>query len=204
MELWYAPTSPFARKVRVAAHELGLAERLRLIEVDPWSDARLRDLNPLAKVPTLVLDGGEAVWESSLIVERLADICGDRALAPPAGPARWEALSLQALADGASTAAGRLYADERRGPGQRSEAMLARFRAAIDATLRRLETSELTERFTIGEISVAVLLGYLDFRGLCGGWRETHPGLAAWLSRMRARESLAATEHPATDVAKGR
>lgn len=59
MKLWYAPTAPFARKVRVAAHELGLAEKLQLVEVDPWSDPRLRALNPLAKVPTLVLDDGE-------------------------------------------------------------------------------------------------------------------------------------------------
>jgi hypothetical protein len=53
MRLWYAPTSPFARKTRIAAHELGLAERIELVEVNPWTDGRLRAFNPLAKVPTL-------------------------------------------------------------------------------------------------------------------------------------------------------
>jgi glutathione S-transferase len=197
MELWYAATSPFARKVRIAAHELGLADRLGLVEVDPWTDPRLRALNPLGKVPTLVLDDGEVVWESGLIVERLANLCGDRSLVPLTGDARWKALSLQALADGACTAAGRLYADERRGPGQRSEAMLDRFRAGIEATLRQLETIGLADRFAVGEIAVAVLLGYLDFRGLQSGWRESHPGLGAWFARVQARGSMASTRHPA-------
>ncbi|WP_225411637.1 glutathione S-transferase N-terminal domain-containing protein [Stigmatella hybrida] len=69
MELWYAPTSPFARKVRIAAHELGLAGCLRLVEVTPWTDARLRALNPLSKVPTLVLDSGEVLYESGVLCE---------------------------------------------------------------------------------------------------------------------------------------
>jgi glutathione S-transferase len=69
MQLWYAPTSPFARKVRIAAHELGLAYRIGLIKADPWTDKRLRALNPLAKVPTLVLDDGRALYESALICQ---------------------------------------------------------------------------------------------------------------------------------------
>jgi len=89
MELWYAPTSPFARKVRVAAHELGVADAIQLVEVDPWTDPRLRNLNPLAKVPTLVLDDGEIVWESGLIAERLDALSGAPALFPPAGTERW-------------------------------------------------------------------------------------------------------------------
>ncbi len=160
MELWYAPTSPFARKVRVAAHELGVADAIQLAEVDPWTDPRLRNLNPLAKVPTLVLDDGEIVWESGLISERLDALSGASELFPPLGIERWRALSLQALADNACTAAGRLYADERRPSEARSETMLARFRRAIDASLDYLETAELRSSPTIGEISAGALLGY--------------------------------------------
>jgi glutathione S-transferase len=58
MKLFYAPTSPFARKVRVTAHELRLEDRIELVLVNPWSDAELRSLNPLAKVPTLIRDDG--------------------------------------------------------------------------------------------------------------------------------------------------
>ena len=195
MELWYAPTSPFARKVRVAAHELGIADQLHLIEVDPWTDARLRALNPLAKVPTLVLDDGEVVWESGLIAERLEDIAGGVTLFPPVGPDRWRALSLQALADGAVTAAGRLFADENRPAGERADAMLTRFRQAIEASLDRLESAELSSDPTIGEISVAVLLGYLDFRWPDRPWLGSRAQLKAWYAVFAERSSMAGTSH---------
>ena len=195
MDLWYAPTSPFARKARVVAHELGLADHLRLIEVDPWTDPRLRALNPLAKVPTLVLDDGETVWESGLIAERLEYIAGGHGLFPPPGPERWRALSLQALADGAATAAGRLFADENRQPSERSEAMLTRFRRAIDASVDRLEVAELSSSPTIGEISVAVLLGYLYFRWPARPLLADRPRLDAWYAAFAQRASILATPY---------
>lgn len=195
MELWYAPTSPFARKVRVAAHELGLAEKLRLVQVDPWNDAGLRALNPLAKVPTLVLDDGEAVWESGLIAERLEDVAGSRALFPPAGPQRWRALSLHALADGAAIAAGRLFAEENRHAGERAEAMVARLRQAIDASLDRLEKGEFPSDLTIGEISLAVLLAYLHFRWPGRLWLAGRPRLEAWYTVFGDRASMRATPY---------
>jgi glutathione S-transferase len=193
MQLWYSPTSPFARKARIAALELGLAGRLEPVEIDPWTDPRLRALNPLAKVPTLVLDDGEAVWESGLIAERLEAMAGGHVLFPPEGAERWRALGLQVLADGACTAAGRLFADERRQPGDRTEFMLARLRAAIEAVVDRLETQPLSAAPTIGEISVAVLLGYLDFRWPDRDWRATRPSLAAWFETFAQRPSMAAT-----------
>jgi glutathione S-transferase len=200
MELWYAPTSPFARKVRVAAHELGLQSRLWLVETNPWSDAKLRALNPLAKVPTLVLDDGEVLWESGVIAERLEALGRSHGLFPAASPERWRALSLQALADGACTAAGRLFADENRPVNERSEAMLVRFAEAIEATLDYLERTALVDPPTIGEISIAVLLGYLDFRWPNRGWRAQRPGLAAWYERFAARPAMLQTAHrlPAT------
>lgn len=201
MELWYAPTSPFARKIRVVAHELGLQSGLRLVETNPWSDTNLRALNPLAKVPTLVLDDGNVWWESGLIAERLEALGGGHRLFPAAGPERWRALSLQALADGACTAAGRLFSDENRRPNERSQAMLVRFAEAIEASLDYLEQAALVDPPTIGEISVAVLLGYLDFRWPDRGWeRARRPGLTAWYERFAARPAMLQTEHrlPAT------
>jgi glutathione S-transferase len=195
MQLWYAPTSPFARKARMAAHELGLTPSLELVETNPWTSIPLRHLNPLAKVPTLVLDDGEVVWESGLICERLEALTGDARLFPPVGPERWRALSLQALSDGASTAAGRLFADESRPEGQRSEAMLARFRQAIDATLDNLETTALRPDPTIGEVSIAAMLAYLDFRWPGHAWRKTRSHLATWFEIVSARPSMTQTEY---------
>lgn len=204
MELWYAPTSPFSRKVRVAAHEIGDAANLALVETDPWTDPRLRALNPLAKVPALLTEDGEILWESGLIVEWLAAFADRPDIVPPEGPRRWRALSLQALADGACTAAGRLHADERRRPDERCEAMLLRFEAALEATLDHLEDTPLLDQPAIGEISVAVLLAYLDFRWPARDWRGPRPELARWFDRFSTRPSMAATayrlltrDHPA-------
>jgi glutathione S-transferase len=195
MELWYAPTSPFSRKVRVAAHEIGEAAELALVETDPWSDPRLRGLNPLAKVPVLLLEDGEVIWESGLIVEWLAAFADRPDIVPPTGARRGRALSLQALADGACTAAGRLFADERRRPDERCEALLLRFETALEASLDHLEDMPLFDGPAIGEISVAVLLAYLDFRWPGRDWRGPRPELARWFERFSARPSMAATAY---------
>ncbi|SET98144.1 glutathione S-transferase family protein [Stigmatella erecta] len=196
MELWYAPTSPFARKVRIAAHELGLAGRLRLVEVNPWTDARLRALNPLSKVPTLVLDSGEVLYESGVLCEYLDSLAPEPHLFPSVGPPRWRALLLQGLADGANTAAGRLFAEERRPAHLRAEDMMDRFRQAIGAALHEMEPQALlTGPLSIGEVSAATLLGYLDFRWPERDWRASHPRLAAWFQQLDARPSMRETRH---------
>lgn len=195
MQLWYAPTSPFARKARIAAHELGLGDRLGLVETNPWTSRDLRRLNPLSKVPTLVLDNGEVVWESSLIAERLEALAGGHQLFPPNGLERWRALSLQGLSDGAATVAGRLFADEHRPEDQRSETMMARFQETIEATLDHLEAETLRQDPTIGEVSIAAMLGYLDFRWPDRPWRNRRDGLAAWFEVFARRPSMTATAH---------
>jgi glutathione S-transferase len=195
MELWYTTTSPFARKVRIAAAELGWDDRIRLVRVDPWTDERLRALNPLAKVPTLVLDDGTALPESALICEWLDALGAGRRLMPSDGARRWRALRLQALADGAMTAVGRLFADERHPESERASGMMARFAAARDAVLDGLEQESLQAEPEIGEIAVAALLGYLDFRWPERHWRDGRPRLSAWMDGMAARPSLIATRH---------
>ena len=115
MKLWYSPTSPFARKVRMAAFELRLPDdTFDLIEVDPWSDAQLRGINPLGKVPVLRLDDGGVLYESSVIVEYMNTVVMG-GLIPAMGRSRWTTLRMQGLCDGVATAAGRLFAGEQRG-----------------------------------------------------------------------------------------
>jgi glutathione S-transferase len=201
MQLWYAPTSPFSRKVRIAAYELGQTQRIELIEVNPWSDQRLRGLNPLSKVPTLILETGEALFESAVVCDYLDSLVPARRLYPSEGYKRWGALLLQGLADGASTSAGRLYADEQRPENERSPSMMQRFRLAIDASLTMLEGHQhLAEGFTIGHVSVAAFLGYLKFRWPEKDWCASRPEIDAWFRDFSERPSMTTTQHKVARV----
>ncbi|MGK3959409.1 glutathione S-transferase N-terminal domain-containing protein [Sorangium sp. So ce118] len=197
MKLFYAPTSPFARKVRVTAHELQLGDRIELVLVNPWSDAELRSLNPLAKVPTLVRDDGQVLFESALICEYLDHVAAG-GLCPAPGEARWSALLRQGIADGISAAAGRLFADEHRPAHERSGSVMQRQAAAIEAGLDRLERDAGTfsrELADIGAVAVACALGYLDFRWPDRAWRGGRTELARWFDVAGQRQSMVATQH---------
>ena len=106
MKLYYSSTSPFVRKCLVAAHELGLADRIELVTVvtmpTAHNDALMRD-NPLCKLPTLITDEGQALYDSRVICEYLNDLGGGRLI--PAGGGKWAALVDQSLADGILDAA---------------------------------------------------------------------------------------------------
>ena len=201
MQLWHASTSPFARKAVIAMRELNLAGVIQLVEVNPWTDQRLRRLNPLSKVPTLVRPDGPPLIESAVICEYFDALATEGRLFrlfPAAGEARWRALRLQALADGVANAATRLHADERRAPFERSQVMMARFREGIEAGLSELEREAAGlagEAPTIGEIAIAAATGYLEFRWPDRDWLAARPGLAAWFTPFRRRGSMTASEY---------
>jgi glutathione S-transferase len=199
MKLYYSPPSPFARKVIVAAHELGLIDRITLEKVAVTPVSR-NDLvaasNPLAKVPTLVLDDGCALFDSRVIVDYLDSLTG-RSLAPREGPGRWRALTELAQADGLLDAA--LLA--RYETMMRPEALrwdewtagqLGKVRRALDA----FEGSERRagDDLGIADIGVACGLGYLDFRFPGEAWRDGRPRLAAFYAAISQRPSWAATD----------
>jgi glutathione S-transferase len=192
MKLWYSPTSPFARKVRIAAHELHIDDALELEEVDPWTDARLRQLNPLAKVPTLQLDDGGVLYESSVIISYFdSNVMGG--LIPHLGSARWRALRFEALCDGLSTAAGRIFAGERRGDPDPIEDRLVE---AVQAGLDAMERERLNhERPTVGEIAAAAALSYIDFRWPDRDWREGRSRAAEFMQAMNERPSMTETAY---------
>ena len=201
MQLWHTPTSPFARKARIAALELGLGSQIELVEVDPWCSAELRRLNPLAKVPILVLANGQVLSESTVICDYLDSLGPKRRLFPLEGAQRWRALGLQSLADGAATAAEQLYADEHRPVNERSDLAMDRQRLAIASVLDALEaTPPAQECCTIGEIAAAALLGYIDFRWPDRQWRQGRPNLAAWFGDFSPRTAIVMTEHRPADA----
>ena len=101
MKLHWSPRSPFVRKVMIAAHELGrggpASQTVRTVVAMTKPNAALLADNPIGKIPTLVLDDGTAIYDSLVICEYLDSLAGPR-LFPPAGPARWTALTRHALA----------------------------------------------------------------------------------------------------------
>ena len=196
MKLYYSPTSPFVRKVNVAAIELGLDAQIERIVTNPWiAPEDLSADNPLSKVPTIVLDDGMAVFDSPVICEYLDALHQGKKLIPPEGMERWKALSLQALADGVIEAAIQRFLEIKRPEEHRSSEWDASQHSAIQRSLAYLETqtSDWEEHFDIGQIAVVCALGYLDFRFSHEDWRSPHPQLAVWYENGAMRESLIAT-----------
>ena len=197
MKLYFSPASPYARKVRISALELGLSERIELLPVtlSPVSPhAQLREHNPLGKIPVLLTDSGEALYDSPVICEYLDALAGGGRLWPAAGPGRWQALRRQALADGITDAAVLVrYEQTVRPEALRWNEWIEGQRLKIRTALAVLETESLEGPFDIGAISIACALGYLDLRFPQERWRDQRPHLANWFAALAQRPSLVAT-----------
>jgi glutathione S-transferase len=199
MKLYYSLASPYVRKVRMTALELGLDDRLELVLTDAWTVTEgLPQDNPLCKVPTLVLDDGTPLFDSPVICEYLNSLAGGT-LFPPDGPDRWTALRLQALADGLCDAAIARRLETLRPESLRSATWIARQQAAMVRALDALEgrIEELSGAVTIGTLAVATVLGYLDLRFAEDQWRVGRPRLAAWFVEAGRRPSFEVTRPPA-------
>ena len=183
-----SPASPFGRKVRIAADLLGLLDRIEVVAPDTNdpSDAR-RQQNPLGKIPTLVLENGETLYDSRVILEYLDGLAGGGRIVP-AGEARFGALRQQALADGIMDAALlQVYETRWRAEDRREPKWLDHQQGKVERGLERAQAtlSDLSAVPHIGEIALACALGYLDLR-FDGSWRRRYQQLEAWLTRFEA------------------
>ncbi len=194
MKLFYSPTSPFVRKVMACAILRGIEGRIETIRANPHeSPPDLLKANPLSKVPCLVADDGMALFDSPVICEFL-DSIGDAAkLFPPAGPARWRAMTQQALGDGILDAAVGRRGEMSKPPEAARQAWMMRQKAAVDRSLDQLETDPPHGGLDIGTITLACALGYLDFRFAAEPWREAHPRLADWFAGIAGHPAIART-----------
>lgn len=197
MRLLYSALSPFARKVRVLALEKGLSERITLEPIAPYQDESLRALNPLNKVPTLVLEDGETIYDSAVICDYLDGLAEPR-LIPAAQPERYRALTLEAAADGMGDAALLVVRERMRPEDEHRQDVFDRQFRAIAAALDLFEGSDLsTSRIEIAEIAVAAQLAYLDVRQVVD-WRVGRPRLSAWFEVVSRRGSMVASDASAT------
>lgn len=199
MKLYCSRTSPYARKVRVVAHELGLTDLIEEVIVDPFDPpAELLAANPLSRVPTLVTEKGESLPDSSLIIEYLQT--RGRGLTPlPRGSKRWSALRRAHVAEGVINACFATAIEKRRPEGIRHMPFLDRQADVIRRAVAvlDLEAAELSlEAPSIVEITTGVALGYLDFRMPYIEWRKGHEPLDRWYTAFAQRESMLATVPP--------
>ena len=198
MKLHWSPRSPFVRKVMIAAHELGLVDRLtcvRTVAATTRPHAALMEDNPLSKIPTLVLDDGTVLYDSPVICEYLDSLHAGRKLVPADGLARMIALRRQALGDGFLDFL--LLLRNERERAQPSQVHLSAFTTKRAAVLRALEKEAgdlASSPFGIGHIAIGCALSYLDFRFGQEDWRSTHPRIAQWHKEFSARPSVQATE----------
>jgi glutathione S-transferase len=197
MKLFYSPASPYARKVLVLAHETGLIDRIAVTAATAsptGSAAEVAAHNPLGKIPALVLEDGTALYDSRVICEYL-DGLSDGPHLFPAGAARWDALTRQALADGLLDAA-LLTRYERvlRPEERRWDAWDAGQIGKITAALDRFEALAADlPALDIGTVAMACALGYLDLRFSDLAWRDGRPALAAWFAVVERAPAMAAT-----------
>jgi glutathione S-transferase len=202
MKLIGAVTSPYARKVRIVMAEKKLDYQFILEDV--WSaTTQIGDSNPLGKVPCLVMEGGEALFDSRVIVEYLDTLSPVGKLIPTMGREKAEVKTWEALADGLCDAAilARLEATwAGRTDKQRSQAWIDRQMGKIHASLKSMSQG-LGERpfctgihFSLADVAVGCALGYLDFRFSQIDWRGDYANLAKLSEKLAARQSFVDTK----------
>ena len=210
MKLYFSPFSPYVRKCLVVGHELGLDTRITLLpsSVHPVTrDQTVIARNPLGKVPTLLTDDSQALYDSRVICEYLDDLAGG-SLFPKTGAARWQALTLQALGDGMLDAALLArYEDVTRPEAIRWKEWRAGQLDKIETSLAYLERDAkfegdanleggaraLSQRADIGTLAIGCALWYLDVRFSELDWRTRYTKVALWYAAFALRPSMQMT-----------
>jgi glutathione S-transferase len=196
MKLYYSPTSPFVRKVNLLAIEAGLETKIEHLPTNPWqAEKELVAENPLSQVPTLITDEGMTIYDSRVICEYLDSLHTGEKLFPETGKQRWQALQLQSLADGILDAGILRFLEAKRELALRSADWDLMQKRAISRGLASFEdsVSEWKNDLNIGVITVACLLGWLDFRFSHEDWKSEHTKLSQWFTGFSLRPSMLAT-----------
>ncbi|MBO6894198.1 MAG: glutathione S-transferase family protein [Roseibium sp.] len=186
MKLLSAPPSPFGRKVKLAMALLGLKDRVEIVDTNTADPAdQLRSQNPLGKIPALILENGDVLYDSAVILEYLDHLAGGNKLFPT-GDARFAVLRDQTLADGIMDAAIlRVYEKRFKDPKYRDPDWDAYQAAKMARGLNHFEENTPASPSSLddvdaGTLTLACTLGYMDMR-FGGAWREDYPKLVSWL-----------------------
>lgn len=196
MKLFYALASPFARKTRIVARELGLMNDIEEISALPYlDDPALLAVSPTGLVPTMILDGGTVLIDSPLICQHMDAIATSPSLIGDNPAVRMRVLQHEALADAIMDFALSAVIEQRRADGPPSPSFIKRKLKKIDRALTSLPapSTPAAKGLTVGDIATACALGYLDFRLPDLSWRTSRPDLAAWYAVIETRPNLVDT-----------
>lgn len=201
MKLYWSSRSPFVRKVMIFAHECGVVGRFeceRTLVAMNKPNIALLPVNPTGKIPTLLLDDGSALYDSTVICEYLDSLHDGRKLFPASGPARWTALRRHALGNNLTDNL-MLWRNEILRPlAQQSQDMLAAFELKVRNAVAALDLEAAalsSDAVDIGHVAIGCALGYIDFRFAGLGWRDGHAGIAKWHEQFAQRPSMTQTAH---------
>jgi glutathione S-transferase len=198
MKLYARQASPFVRKVRVMAREIGIVDQIEeyMLASPEEMISEMPNFNPLGKIPALILDNGDVFYESKVICEYLDTLHDGEKFFPADLVKRWPVLLLQGLADGIGEAIIIAAMNKYMRPDEFV------YEPAVEFQLEKIERSladiesridELQGPLNIGILSTACAIGYLNFRFPDQGWRDRNPNLAAWFEDFSQRPSMKAT-----------
>lgn len=196
MKLIGSHTSPFVRKVRIVLAEKKIEYDF---EIDsPWlEDSKVPNINPLGKIPVLLLDDNTPLFDSRVIVEYIDNVTPNNKLFPAPNRERIEVKRWEAVADGICDAAASAFLEAKRPKKEQSASWIARQR---DKVMRGLDfmAEELGDKafcmgthFSMADIASVTALGYLAFRFADINWQENHPNLAKLYAKLMQRPSFA-------------
>lgn len=210
MKLYGSLTSPFARKVRILAIELGLADQLELVTTAPTPlavDDWLPEKNPLGKIPALETEEGTLIFDSRVICDYLESLKPVDALVPPTGDRRWRVLRLQALGDGILDAGIAMRYETLLRPQELQwpdwvEAQARKVTTGLDQLEKEVDSFGF--RLDLGQVAVVCAIGWLRFRGSLDvlpegpvDFAQRWPKLMNWFERISQRPSIRNTVPPA-------
>ena len=198
MKLIGTHTSPFVRKVRIVLAEKKIDYEFAIDS--PWlGDSQVQNINPLGKIPVLLLDDETPLFDSRVIVEYIDSVTPNAKLFPTPNRERIDVKRWEAVADGICDAAANAFLEGKRPDSQQSYDWIARQHGKIARSLEFM-AEELGEKsyclgthISLADIAVGTALGYLCFRFPHVGWQETHPNLAKLYAKLMLRPSFADT-----------
>ena len=193
MKCYMTGNSPYARKIRVAAIESGLDDEVEWVTLTREERAELVPaMNPLGKVPVAVLESGQVLLDSPVICAYVDSLNKGPKLIPESGDERWAVLTLEALGDGLGEAVIGVSQEAQKPDDKRTQGVVDRQAGKANSGLAALDkqAGDFNERPLMGEISVACALGYMEYRDVVPGWRETYPALSGWYANILKRQSF--------------